>query len=196
MLQHGDGRAIGVSARKALFELGGVILAQQINPLTQKTPIGEAEHCLSNYRGSLQFFLGRSSGQQHAGSFFVSGSRASQRLRSYCLTLVLQIRVLVEYHQRALPLEIAHHARYAVLRRYQHQHVHVVGHQVPLDYLDALVLAEPPQDLADVVPDLVVDDFAPILRREHDVVLAHPLRVRQAVVLLGHGHHHLSDSDL
>ena len=23
-------------------------------PLTQKTPIGEAEHCLSNYRGSLQ----------------------------------------------------------------------------------------------------------------------------------------------
>ncbi len=31
-----------------------------------------------------------------------------------------------------------------------------------------------------------VDDFAPILRREHDVVLAHPLRVRQAVGLLGH----------
>ena len=53
MLQHGDGRAIGVSVRKALLELGGVILAQQINPLTQKTPIGEAEHCLSNYRGSL-----------------------------------------------------------------------------------------------------------------------------------------------
>ena len=49
-----DGRAIGVSVRKALFELGRVILAQQINPLTQKTPIGEAEHCLSNYRGSLQ----------------------------------------------------------------------------------------------------------------------------------------------
>ena len=56
MLQHGDGRAIGVSVRKALFELGGVILAQQINPLAQKTPIGEAEHCLSNYRGSLQFW--------------------------------------------------------------------------------------------------------------------------------------------
>ena len=56
MLQHGDGRAIGVSVRKALLELGGVILAQQINPLTQKTPIGEAEHCLSNYRGPLQFW--------------------------------------------------------------------------------------------------------------------------------------------
>ena len=54
MLQHGDGRAVGVPVRKALLELGGVILAQQINPLTQKTPIEGAEHCLSNYRGSLQ----------------------------------------------------------------------------------------------------------------------------------------------
>lgn len=52
--QHGDGRAVGVPVRKALLELGGVILAQQINPLTQKTPIEGAEHCLSNYRGSLQ----------------------------------------------------------------------------------------------------------------------------------------------
>ena len=54
MLQHGYGRAIGVPVRKALLELGGVIPAQQINPLTQKTPIEGAEHCLSNYRGSLQ----------------------------------------------------------------------------------------------------------------------------------------------
>lgn len=54
MLQHGDGRAVGVPVRKALLELGGVILAQHINPLTQKTPIEGAEHCLSNYRGSLQ----------------------------------------------------------------------------------------------------------------------------------------------
>lgn len=32
MLQHGDGRAVSVPVRKALFELGGVILAQQIKP--------------------------------------------------------------------------------------------------------------------------------------------------------------------
>ena len=54
MLQHGDGRPVGVPVRKALLELSGVILAQQINPLMQKTPIEEAEHSLSNYRGSLQ----------------------------------------------------------------------------------------------------------------------------------------------
>lgn len=34
------------------------------------------------------------------------------------------------------------------------------------------------------------------LRREHDVVLVHPLRVQQVVGLLGHGHQHLSDSDI
>ena len=54
MLQHGDGRAVGVPVSKALLELGGVILAQQINPLTQKNPIEGAEHCLSSYRGLLQ----------------------------------------------------------------------------------------------------------------------------------------------
>ncbi len=106
--------------------------------------------------------------------------------------LVLQVRVPVEYHQRALALQVSHHARHAVFRRYGHQHVHVVGHQVPLYDLDALVLAELPGYLPYVLPDLVVDDLAPILRREHDVVLAHPLRVRQAVRFLRHGLHTLS----
>ena len=103
--------------------------------------------------------------------------------------LVLEVGVPVEYHQRALPLQVAHDARDAVLRRNRQQHVHVVGHQVPLDYLDPPVLAQLPEDLPYVAPDLVVDHFAPILRREHDVVLAHPLRVGKAVGLLGHGDH-------
>ena len=106
--------------------------------------------------------------------------------------LVLQVRVPVEYHQRALALQVSHHARHAVFRRYGHQHVHVVGHQVPLYDLDSLVFAELPEYLPDIRPDLVVDDFAPILRREHDVVLAHPLRVHQAVRFLRHGLHTLS----
>ena len=110
--------------------------------------------------------------------------------------LVLQVRMPVEYHQRALALQVSHHARHAVFRRYGHQHVHVVGHQVALDYLDPLVFAELLQYLADVRPYLVVDDFAPILRREHDVVLAHPLRVRQAVRFLRHGLHTLSSRNL
>lgn len=100
--------------------------------------------------------------------------------------LVPHVRVPVEYHQRALPLQAAHHAGHAVLRRYRQQHMDVAGHQVSLDDLYPLAPAELPEDLPKVGPHSVVDNFAPTLRREHDVVPAHPLRVRQAVGLLGH----------
>ena len=103
--------------------------------------------------------------------------------------LVLQVGVPVEHEKRALPLQVPHEARDADLRRDAHQHVDVVGHQVPLDYLHALPLAQLPQYLPQVLAVLVVDDFPPILWGEHDVVLARPLRVRQAVGLLGHGNH-------
>ena len=75
--------------------------------------------------------------------------------------LVLQVGVPVEYHERALPLQVAHHGGRAVLGRYRQKHVDVVGHQVPLQYLDPLAAAQLPEDLAYVRPYLVVDDFAP-----------------------------------
>ena len=68
-------------------------------------------------------------------------------------------RGVIKDHERALALEVAHHARHAVLRRYRQLHVRMVGHEVPLYYLDALVLAEPPQDLPYVGPDLAVDSL-------------------------------------
>ena len=37
-LQHGDGRAVVVPVLKALLELGGVVLAQQIRPLDAEGP--------------------------------------------------------------------------------------------------------------------------------------------------------------
>ena len=49
--------------------------------------------------------------------------------------------------------------------------------------------AKLPEDLPKVLAVLVVDRLPPILRREHDVVLARPFRVREAVGLLGHGNH-------
>ena len=58
--------------------------------------------------------------------------------------LVLEVRVLVEHHQRALPLQVAHGARDRYLGRDADQYVHVVGHQVPLYDLHALVLTQPP----------------------------------------------------
>lgn len=62
----------------------------------------------------------------------------------------------------------------------------MVGHQAPLDGLYPLVLAELPEDLTKVGPYLAADGFAPMLWRERDVALARPLRVRQAVGLLGY----------
>lgn len=103
--------------------------------------------------------------------------------------LVLEVGVPVEHHQRALPLQVAHEARHRDLGRDAHQHVHVVGHQVPLYDLDALPLAELPEDLPQVPSVLVVDGLPSILRCEHDVVLAEPLRVREAVRPLRHGYH-------
>ena len=101
--------------------------------------------------------------------------------------LVLEVRVLVEHHERALALQVPHEARDADLGRDADQHVHVVRHQVPLDYLDALVPAEVAENLPEGFPVLAIDHLSPILRSEHDVVLAHPLRVRQAVRLVCHG---------
>ena len=98
--------------------------------------------------------------------------------------LVLEVGALVEHHERALALEVAHEAGHADLGRYADQHVDVVGHQVPLDYLHPLVPAQVAEYLAQRIPVLAVYQFAPILRCEHDVVLAHPLRVRQAVCLV------------
>ena len=92
----------------------------------------------------------------------------------------------LEHHERALALQVPHEARHAHLGRDADQHVHVVRHQVPLVDLDALVPAERAQDLAHVLAVLAVDYLSPILRREHDAVLAHPLRVRQAVGFPGH----------
>ena len=100
--------------------------------------------------------------------------------------LVLEVRVLVEHHQRALALEVPHEARHRQLGRYAHQHMHVVGHQVPLDDLDPLVPAQLPEYLTQRVSVLVVYSLSPILRCGHDMVLAHPLRVRQAVSLICH----------
>ena len=63
----------------------------------------------------------------------------------------------------------------------------VVRHEVPLDYLHPLPLAELPEDLPQVLAVLVVDCFPSILWAKHDVVLAHPFGVRKAVRFLCHG---------
>lgn len=95
----------------------------------------------------------------------------------------------VEHEQGALALQVAHEARDAELRRDADQHVDVVRHEVPLDGLHPLPHAQPPEDLPQILAVLVVDRLPSILWREHDVVLAQPFRVREAVGFLGHSNH-------
>ena len=71
VLQHGDGRAVGVSVRKALLELGGIIPARANQPpLTQKAPIGEARALSVQLWG----FTAEMGGCQIRWAFFVSDS--------------------------------------------------------------------------------------------------------------------------
>ena len=94
--------------------------------------------------------------------------------------VVLQVRVLVEDHQARLAFQVPHEARHRELRGYPYKHVYVVRHRVGLDYLDPFVHAAPPDVLPDVGPQRREDRLPPVFRREHDVVLAVPLRVRKA----------------
>ena len=95
--------------------------------------------------------------------------------------------MLVEHEQRAFALQVSHEARHGDLGRDAYQHVDVVLHEMPLDYLYSLPLAELPEDLPQVLAVLVVDCFPSILWAKHDVVLAHPFGVRKAVRFLCHG---------
>src|SRR5215470_19654606 len=52
--------------------------------------------------------------------------------------------------------------------------MHMVGHGMPLDQFDTHLLAEFPQDLADVLTECTKDCFLPIFRYDDDVVSAIP----------------------
>ena len=108
--------------------------------------------------------------------------------------LVLEVGVLVEHHERALALEVAHEAGHAVSWEVWLTSMWTwSGIRCPSIISTPLYLAQVAEYLAHVDSlILAVYQFAPILRCEHDVVLAHPLRVRQAVRFLRHGLHTLS----
>ena len=54
------------------------------------------------------------------------------------------------------------------------------------DYFYSLVFAERPDHIPQICTILVVDYFPSILRSEHDVILTHPLGMRQTICLVCH----------
>src|SRR5712691_8315540 len=74
---------------------------------------------------------------------------------------------------RALSLDEPDHLRHRVLRRYRDEHVHVIGHQMPLLYPAFPLLGQPSENLPKVLPQLPIQRAPSALRYEHHVVFAH-----------------------
>jgi len=98
--------------------------------------------------------------------------------------IALLLQILPRDLDRALAFDVADHLRHRVLRRDRDQHVHVVGHQMPLLDGTPLVLRKRSQELTDMSTQRSVENLAPIFWNEHDVVLALPLRVVQRFVVI------------
>ena len=74
-------------------------------------------------------------------------------------------------------LVVPDHLRHAVLRRHLHQHVDMVRHHVPLQHPAFFLLRQPPEFPPQLLSYLPVQLFLPVLRYEHDMILAFILRM-------------------
>ena len=79
---------------------------------------------------------------------------------------------------RTLALEEAHRVRHAVLRRDTQKQVDGVGHGVPFQQADPLLLAQVPQELPDRLAEPAIPDLTTVLGDEHHMVFTVPLDVR------------------
>ena len=84
---------------------------------------------------------------------------------------------------RRLPLHPPDSGCDAVLRRNAGAQVYVIHHPVSLDHFDAALLADLPQDLADLLAQASEDGLLAVLRHDDNVVPAVPPHVRLALPL-------------
>src|SRR5438093_1831554 len=82
---------------------------------------------------------------------------------------------------RRFPLDKAHHLRHRVLRGNGEEHVHVIGHQVPLFNTTFLLRSQRPEDLSEMPPQLMVERFPTVLWDKHHMILAVPLRMIESL---------------
>src|SRR5580692_1826105 len=106
---------------------------------------------------------------------------------------VLPHEVPLPLHERprdvdgALPLDEPDDLRDRILRWNRQQHVHVIRHQV--SFLDGafLLLRKRSKNSAEVASEFEIQRLSAVLRDEHDVVLAFPFRVIEALILFHSG---------
>ena len=78
-------------------------------------------------------------------------------------------------HHRRFPFQLPQEAGHTIFRRDTQQQMHMVGHPMPFQDLYPFPFAQVLDILLYIRAQLLVDDLPPILRTEHDVILAHPL---------------------
>ena len=92
--------------------------------------------------------------------------------------LILQICVLIEYHQRTFPFQVAHEICHTDFRRDGHQHVDMIRHQMPFQNLNPFIFAEALQNFFYTFTELCEDYFPSIFWSKDDMILAQPFRMR------------------
>ena len=77
----------------------------------------------------------------------------------------------------ALSLDESDDLRHRILRWYRQQHVHVVGHQMPLLDPALLLRSQFLEHVPEVTPQFAIQRFPATFGNEHNVVFAVPSRV-------------------
>ena len=88
--------------------------------------------------------------------------------------LIAQMRKTLEYHQRALPFQIPHYLRHAILGRKLDAHMDMVHTRICFHYLYSFVFTQFSQNFSyrSAIPS--VYQLASEFRSENDVILAVP----------------------
>ena len=94
-------------------------------------------------------------------------------------------KIFAMHADGGFPFQPPYRIRHPLLGGNAQTQMHMVGHGMPFDQLDAHLMAEFPQNLADVLAERAKDCFLPIFRYDADVVSAIPPD-RALVVLCAH----------
>ena len=77
----------------------------------------------------------------------------------------------------ALALDVSDHLRHGVLWRDRNHHMHMIWHKMTFFDPAFLLQRQPPEYLAEMLPQLRIQRFSPTLGNEYDMVFALPLRM-------------------
>ena len=112
------------------------------------------------------------------------GNEVAARPEMLAYEIALSLAKRAGDMDRALPLEVSNGLRHRVLGRDRNQDVHVVGHEMPLLDAALLLLRKLSEHGTKVASQGPVERLPAALGDENHVVLAFPLRVAEALIVV------------